>query len=106
MKLFIATLYLVITFLSASFHSETILFSSSDNSSKPSISALTDCCYPAGDHSGSRVDCGTCHTGHCSYVVNATVAPVFPLEIIDYPNSSQLLHLKNYHSVILRPPIA
>lgn len=92
--------------MSATFHSEVNLFGGSDSSSKPSISALVDCCYPAGDHAGSSVDCGTCHTGHCSYVLNATVAPEFSLEIKDYPNSPQLLHLKNYHSVILRPPIA
>lgn len=106
MKLFIATLYLLITFMSGVFHSDVNLFSNVDATSKASISAQSDCCDSSSDHSNTTSECGTCHLSHSSFVANVALAQDFSLEIKDYPNNSQLLHLKNYHSVILRPPIA
>lgn len=104
MKLFIATLYLLTTILSAAFHSQIDAFNTKSKA-VVELSNSTDCCSTDSTHNQSDSECNVCHLGHCSSILAVNIASDLNLFAQTYPIVSVRQNLKNYHFEILRPPI-
>ncbi len=104
MKLFIATLYLLTTILSAAFHSQIDAFNSKSKA-VAEFSTSADCCNTNSTHNESDSECNVCHLGHCSSLLAVNSISDLKLFSQTYPIVSVRQNLKNYHFEILRPPI-
>lgn len=106
MKLFIVGIYLLTTILSAAFHSEIDAFGADKSKTVVEFSAKTDCCEVNSTHSTQDAECGICHIAHSSLVLVPNSSQNLNDSANRYPVSAERQNLKDFHFVLLRPPIA
>lgn len=105
MKLILATIYLLIAILSATFHAQIDSLGNSKNKAVAEFSDSSNCCNTDSTHQNVDSECDICHLGHSSTLGLNTMADVTEFSQ-SYPQLKIQQNLKNYHFVLLRPPIA